>query len=80
MKPFGHVSYANPDDEDQMSDYELKINGKLHAAVVLMVTKSDENGRPRECRIVYPDEIVKVSDGLEFVTCFVPANVIEKVS
>jgi hypothetical protein len=30
MQPFGHVSFANPDDEDQMSDYEIKVNGKRH--------------------------------------------------
>jgi hypothetical protein len=61
-----------------MSEFGINVNGKPHSAVVLIVTKADENGRPRECRLLYPEESVDMRDGLEFVTCFVPTAAIDK--
>jgi hypothetical protein len=56
------------------------IGGKLHHLVVLKVVGHDEHGRPNFARIVYDEAKIAIQEGDEFITAFVPANVIEKKS
>lgn len=53
----------------------IKINGKTHVACVLLVTGRDEHGRPRECRMVHPEETVDLTgDTKEFLVVFAQEN------
>jgi len=47
-------------------------NGKWYRTVVLLVTKSDKQGRPAEARLFYEEDEVRLQGGEEFVTCFIP--------
>jgi hypothetical protein len=54
------------------------IAGKEHALVVLKVTGRDRYGRPRECVIGYDDTKFDIQGGEEFITAWVPAELVGK--
>lgn len=56
------------------------IQGKDHELVVLKITSSDEQGRPKTATIIRDDETVDLVNGDEFVTCYIPARVFVKPS
>lgn len=55
----------------------IDLDGEIHRATVLVVTKSDGRG-PREFRLVREDETVSVEDGMQFVVCYVKDGVLDQ--
>ena len=55
------------------------IAGKAHTLVVLKVTASDAQGRPSACVVGYDDTVFQLEGGEEFVTAWVPLEVVDRV-
>lgn len=54
------------------------IKGKTYRLALFLVTSRKADGTPNECRRIADDEKVRVVDGLEFFTAFVPDEVLSK--
>lgn len=59
------------------------IKGKDYSIVILRVIERDGSGRPSKCVIGYDDTTFRLDDpkvSNEFITAFVPTDVIKKVT
>lgn len=50
------------------------VGEKKYRLVVLKITGRDKLGRPSEATIGYDDTVFNLEGGEEFMTCFIPAE------
>jgi hypothetical protein len=53
--------------------HQTGIRGKLHRLTVFRVIERDEFGRPTTCELIPDEKSVKIENGMEFFTAWVPA-------
>lgn len=57
----------------------IKLGSNRYRLVVLHVTERDLHARPLKVEVVHDDRRVKVYDGMEFITAYIPEAETRKV-
>lgn len=77
----GRCFRAHPKGADMPTMEPCEVTGpkgKPYKLVLLKVIDRDSQGRPSQCVIGYDDEVFTLEQGDEFITGFVPAELVAK--